>query len=188
MTTEEEIRAATVGEPRVHDGPIELLDYDAAWPTLFAREERRIRRALGAHALAIEHVGSTAVPGLVAKPVIDVLLVVADAADEPSYAPALEGEGYVLRIREPRWYEHRMFEGPDTSVHLHVFSNGCPEIERMLTFRDRLRRNPTDRDLYGRAKQGLAQKDWKYVQDYADAKGPVVEEIIARASPRASTR
>jgi GrpB-like predicted nucleotidyltransferase (UPF0157 family) len=129
----------------------------------------------------MEHAGSTSVPGLVAKPILDMLLVVADSADEDAYVPALEAAGYALRIRETDWYEHRMFNGPDTEINLHVFSAGCPETERMLTFRDWLRGNAADRDLYARTKLALAQDEWKCVQDYADAKTAVVEEIIARA-------
>ena len=183
--TEEQIRAATVGEPRVHGGPIKLVDYDPAWPELFAREARRIGAALGDRSVEIEHVGSTAVPGLAAKPVIDILLVVANSADEETYVPALEAAGYVLRIREPDWHEHRVLKGRDTDVNLHVFSVGCPEIERMLLFRDRLRTSQADRELYERKKRGLAGREWKYVLNYADAKGAVVEEIITRV--RAAT-
>ena len=179
--TEEQIRAATVGEPQEHAGPIELADYDPAWPGLFAREARRIRAALRERALRIEHVGSTAVPGLAAKPIIDILLIVGDSADEEAYVPALEAAGYMLRIREPNWYEHRVFKGPDTNVNLHVLSTGCPEIDRMLLFRDRLRTNDADRALYEGAKRELAQRTWKYVQNYADAKGATVERIIADA-------
>lgn len=179
--TEAQIRAATVGEPRVHDGPIRLADPDPAWPGLFAREARRIAAALGERALRIDHVGSTSVPGLAAKPIIDVLLVVADSADEETYRPALEAAGYRLRIREPDWFEHRMFTGPDTSTHLHVLPEGCTEIDRMLRFRDRLRSDAADRELYERTKRELAGRRWKYLQNYADAKGAVVEEILARA-------
>ncbi len=99
--TEREIRAATVGEPQEHGAPIELADYDPSWPDLFAREARRITAALGERALRIEHVGSTAVPGLAAKPIVDILLVVVASGDEETYVPALEAVGYVLRIREP---------------------------------------------------------------------------------------
>jgi GrpB-like predicted nucleotidyltransferase (UPF0157 family) len=178
--TEEQIRAATIGQPQ-HGDAIELVDYDPAWPELFAREARRIRGALGECALGIEHVGSTAVPGLAAKPVIDILLIVPDSADEGAYVPALENVGYVLRIREPDWYEHRMFKGPDSNVNVHVFSEGCPEIERTLLFREQLRTNRADREFYERTKRELARRKWKYLQNYADAKGAVVEEIIARA-------
>lgn len=179
--TEQEIRAATVGEPQKHAAPIELADYDSSWPDLFGREARRITAALGERALRIEHVGSTAVPGLAAKPIVDILLVVVASADEETYVPALEAVGYVLRIREPDWYEHRVFKGPDTNVNLHVLSEGCPEIDRMLLFRDRLRGNDADRELYERTKRELAQKTWTYVQNYADAKGATVEQIIATA-------
>lgn len=120
-----------------------------------------------------------AVPGLAAKPIVDILLVVADSADEETYTPALEAADYVLRVREPDWYEHRMFRG--ANVQVHVLSEGCPEIERMLLFRDRLRIDQADRELYERRKRELAREEWKYVQNYADAKGDVVEGIIARA-------
>jgi len=136
---------------------------------------------LGDRALRVEHTGSTSVPGLAAKPIIDILLVVMNSADEDSYLPPLERSGYSLRIREPNWFEHRMLNGPDTEINLHVFSSGCPEIDRILLFRDWLRRNATDRDLYARTKRSLAREEWTDVQDYADAKTAVVEEIIARA-------
>jgi GrpB-like predicted nucleotidyltransferase (UPF0157 family) len=178
---EAELRAVTVGELQPVSGQIELVDYDPAWPGLFAREADRIRAALGERVVLLEHTGSTSVPGLAAKPIIDITLAVRDSSDEGSYAPALEAAGYVLRIREPDWHEHRVFRGPDTNVNLHVFSDGCPEIDRMLRFRDWLRTNQADRELYERTKRKLAAREWTYVQDYADAKTLVVEEIIARA-------
>jgi len=181
VRTEEELRALLVGGAEPSSGPILLVDYNPAWPELFAREEKRIRAALGERALEIEHAGSTSVPGLAAKPVIDIVLVVPDSANEAAYVPQLEAAGYVLRIREPDWFEHRLLKGPDTNVNVHVFSPGCAEVERMLLFRDWLRRNESDRELYERAKRELAQKEWNYVQDYADAKSALVEEIIARA-------
>ena len=180
--TEEYMRAVTIGELHPVSGRIQLSDYDPAWPQLFAREADRVRAVLGERALRIEHVGSTAVPGLAAKPIIGMLLVVPDSADEAAYVPALEEHaGYVLRIREPDWYQHRLFKGPDTDINLHVFSAGCAEIERMLLFRDWLRTNPADRELYERTKRELVQREWKYVQNYADAKSAVVDDIIARA-------
>jgi GrpB-like predicted nucleotidyltransferase (UPF0157 family) len=179
--TEEQIRAAWVVEPPVHDAPIHLAAYDPAWPALFERENERIRRVLGDQVLQLEHIGSTAVPGLAAKPIIDICLVVADPADEAAYVPALEAAGYVLWIRETDWFEHRLLKGPDTDINLHVYPDGCQEIERYLLFRDRLRSNPEERELYLRTKRELAAKRWKYVQNYADAKSGVVEAIIARA-------
>jgi GrpB-like predicted nucleotidyltransferase (UPF0157 family) len=180
MSAQERLREVTVGEPAVLDDRITLVEYDPQWPRQFAREAARVRAALGERALRIEHVGSTSVPGLLAKPVIDAVLEVADSADEPAYAPALELSGYVLRIREPQWHEHRLFKGPDTKVNLHVFSRGCSEVQRMLAFRDRLRLHAADREIYARTKRNLARRRWQYVQDYADAKGEIVEAILAR--------
>jgi len=94
----------------------------------------------------------------------------------------MEAAGYVLRVREPDWYEHRLFKGPDTDVNVHVFPAGCPEIDRMLLFRDHLRANESDRLLYEETKRELAQRTWKYTQHYADAKSAVVEEILSRAT------
>ena len=179
--SEEQIRAHTIGELRPLSGRILVVSYDPQWPNLFQREGDRIRDALASGAKVIEHVGSTSVPGLPAKPIIDVALAVTDSADEDAYASDLRRVGYVLRIREPNWHEHRMFKGPDTEVNVHVFSSGCSEIGRMLMFRDWLRGNAADRDLYARSKLILARKDWKYVQNYADAKTAVIEEIIGRA-------
>ena len=181
LKSDDEIAAARIGPPEVLDRPITLAEYDSSWPVLYEREAARIRAALADRALLIEHVGSTSVPGLAAKPHIDVLLAVADSSDEASYVPALEDAGYVLHIREPGWHEHRAFTGLETDLNLHVFSEGCVEIERMLRFRDHLRRNKTDRLLYERTKRELAQRTWKYGQHYADAKTTIVEEILARA-------
>jgi len=180
--SEDELRATTIGELKPLSAPIEVVDYDPEWPRLFEREAERVRSALGSRVLQLEHAGSTSVPGLIAKPRIDMILVVADSADEPAYVPPLEAAGYVLRIREPDWFEHRLLRGPDTDINLHVFSAGCPEIDRMLLFRDHLRTDEADRELYARAKRELAQREWKYVQNYADAKSAVVEEILARAA------
>jgi GrpB-like predicted nucleotidyltransferase (UPF0157 family) len=181
MADEKQMAAARIGGLRIHNAPIDLAEYSADWPVFFAREADRIRAVLGDGVLQLEHVGSTSIPGLAAKPIIDILLAVRDSADEQAYVPSMEAAGYFLRIREPEWYEHRLFKGSDTNVNLHVFSEGCPEIERMLFFRDRLRSNAEERELYERTKRELAKRVWKYVQDYADAKSEVVEGIIARA-------
>ena len=187
-TSEEQLRRVTIGAVTPLNGPITLADYDPAWPEQFAREAARIRRALGDCALLVEHVGSTSVPGLIAKPIIDILLVVVDSADESAYVPALEAAGYVLRIREPEWHEHRLFKSSTSALNLHVFPAGSEEVERMLLFRDWLRANPADRELYARTKRELAQQHWQYTQHYADAKSEVVEAIIARARAGVSRR
>jgi GrpB-like predicted nucleotidyltransferase (UPF0157 family) len=178
---DEELAKVTVGGPRPLLGRIEISGYDPDWPNWYEREEARIRAALGERVVRIEHVGSTSVPHLPAKPIIDIALEVPDSADESAYVPDLEAAGYVLRIREPEWFEHRLFKGPETEVNLHVFSAGCEEVEQMLLFRDWLRTNDDDRELYARAKRELAVRDWKYMQQYADAKTAVVHEIIGRA-------
>jgi len=180
--TEEQIRATRLVELKPLVGRIVLADYDPAWPRLFEREAQRVRAALGDRALSIDHVGSTAVPGLVAKPIIDMVLAVADSADEPAYVPSMEAAGYVLCIRDPDDHEQRLFNGPDTNINLHVHSHGCSEISRMLAFRDRLRASEADRERYASAKRGLAAKDWKYTQNYADAKTEVIAEILKRTS------
>ena len=178
---EESLAKSYVGPPPELKSKIEISDYDPAWPELYEREEVRIRAALGEKVVRLEHVGSTSVPTLPAKPIIDIVLEVHDSADEPAYVPALEAAGYVLRIREPEWFEHRLFKGPDTNINLHVFSAGCEETDRMVLFRDWLRGYDADRELYASAKRELAARDWKYVQQYADAKTAIVTEIMSRA-------
>lgn len=179
--TEEQLIAVTIGKPIVLNSPIELQPYNPQWPSMYATLEAQIRAALGDKILLLEHAGSTSVPGLSAKPVIDIVLAVSDSADESAYVPPLERAGYVLRIREPDWYEHRMFKPPVIEGNLHVFSPGCEEIDRMLEFRDWLRINEADRKLYDRKKQELAARTWTYMANYADAKSEIVNEILARA-------
>lgn len=179
--TEEQIRAYTIGALQPLKDRVQIVAYDPAWVAGYEREAGQIRQALGVEAMKIEHVGSTSVPGLAAKPVIDILLVVADSAAEVCYESSLERIGYQLRIREPDWYEHRMFKRAEPEVNLHIFSAGCPEIERLLLFRDWLRADASDRVLYERTKMELAKKEWKFTQNYADAKTAVINEILERA-------
>ena len=160
---------------------ITIVDYDPVWPGKFARHAAILGDALGPAALRIEHIGSTSVPGLAAKPIIDILVVVADSADEGAYLPQLEATGYVLRVREPDWNEHRMFRTPERNVHVHIYSADCPEIERNLTFRDRLRRNGEDRQRYEKTKRELATGDWPDMNAYAQAKTELIESILAAA-------
>ena len=178
--TEDQIIAATVGKRQPFNSTVYLAPYDPAWPSLFNRLKIQIREALGDKILLLEHVGSTAVPGLSAKPIIDMVMAVVDSSDGLSYVKPLEEKGYTLRNREPDWYEHRLLKPPEVEAKLHVFSAGCEEIERMLLFRDRLRNNTDDRLLYEEKKRELAARTWKYRQNYADAKSEVVQEILAR--------
>jgi GrpB-like predicted nucleotidyltransferase (UPF0157 family) len=184
VTSDEDLAAVTIGTRVPLNATIYLAPYDPAWPVQFERLAGRIRQALGGAALVLEHVGSTSVPGLSAKPVIDMVLAVADSTDELAYVPALERQGFVLRIREPAWFEHRLLKSPDVAGNLHVFAVGCEEIDRMLLFRDWLRVHEGDRQLYESTKRELAARTWRYVQHYADAKGTVVKQILARAAGR----
>ena len=128
---------------------IELRDYDPVWPQLYAREATRIRSALGQRVVRLEHAGSTSVPGLAAaKPIIDIVLEVPEAAEEAAYLPAIQAAGYVVRLREPHWFQHRLLNGPDTDINLHLFSAHRPAPDWMLWFRDWLRSNARDRELY----------------------------------------
>ena len=177
---EERLREVLIGgiEPRA----IVIADYDPSWPERFRREEAKIRTALGEAALAVEHIGSTSVPGLAAKPIVDILLVVEESGDEASYLPAMEQAGYVLRVREPDLDNHRMFRTPEKDVHVHVYSEGSREIWRYLLLRDHLRENEGDCELYASTKRELASRDWPSVDHYADAKTGVIEGILTRAA------
>ncbi|WIX97806.1 GrpB family protein [Amycolatopsis mongoliensis] len=180
--SEDEIETGWVaGEAPQLNSTVTLVDYDPEWPRLFEREAERIRGVLGEQVLVLEHVGSTSVPGLCAKPCVDILLEVPDSDDEDAYLPALVAAGYRLVIREPDWEKHRCFKGPDTNINLHVYSPGNGQTPRYRLFRDRLRSHPEELALYAAKKRELGSREWKYIQQYADAKTEVVEEIIGRA-------
>lgn len=155
-----------------------ISEYDPSWPSRFADLAARLRSALGTAALAIEHIGSTSVPGLAAKPIIDVLVVVADVDDEPSYLPPVEAAGFVLRVREPG---HRMFRTPAKNVHVHVWGAGDQAIPDYLDLRDWLRVDASDRTLYADVKRELAQRSWSDMNHYAEAKTDVVQQVLGRA-------
>ncbi len=192
MTTEE-IEAANLGAAPKLNGQVTLREHDPRWSEVFAVEAASMGERLGALDHRVEHVGSTSVPELPAKPVIDMLLIVPDSGDEESYVPPLEPLGFTLAIREPEWYEHRVLRKrfPDDRAHsaetvnLHVLSAGCAEIDRMLLFRDRLRTHEGDRTLYADTKRGLSRQTWEYMQNYADAKSEVVAGILERAAAEA---
>ena len=167
--------------PRTH---IAVVDPDPTWPAQYAALADRVRCALGERVLAIEHVGSTAVPGLPAKPVIDIDLTVADSADEAAWLPALEAAGFELVIREPWWHEHRCLALEEPRCNVHVFSPDCPESIRLRLFRDWLREHPDDLALYRDAKLGAAEESntaGEHVMEYNARKEPVIREIYDRA-------
>ncbi len=183
--TEEQLIAITVGQIVPLNKTISLEPYNPEWPSMYAKLEKQIRDTLGAKALLIEHVGSTSVPGLSAKPVIDIVLAVFDSADESSYVPPLESLGYVLRIREPDWFEHRLLKPPVIDGNVHVFSRESEEISRMVVFRDWLRANNGDMKLYERTKQELAARTWKYGTERMQMPNQTwFREILGRALER----
>lgn len=162
------------GKPKRED--IFLEPHSAAWVSVFESQKNMIARVLGETALVIAHVGSTAVPDLLAKPVIDIDLIVNDPNEENTYVPALLEAGYRLTVREPSWYQHRMLRLEQPRVNVHAFGPGCPEHIRHLLFRDWLREHPADRQLYAKAKLeasvGAATAD-----DYNRHKQSVVRKI-----------
>jgi GrpB-like predicted nucleotidyltransferase (UPF0157 family) len=171
-------------DPYVHGRPaaerISVVEADPVWPQLYERVAAEIRAALGPTALRLEHVGSTSIAGLPAKPVIDIDLTVADSRDEASYVAPLVGLGYDLFIREPSWHEHRMLRLDEPRVNLHVFSPDCPELVRHILFRDWLRGHPDDRALYAEAKH-RSRVGILTTADYNLRKEPVIREIYGRA-------
>lgn len=174
--TDERLDAVLIGGRETR--PVVIAPYNPQWPELYAALERRIQRAVQGHALGVEHIGSTSVPGLAAKPIIDVLLTVAEVEDESRYLPQLEAAGLVLRVREPG---HRMFRTPGRDVHLHVFNSGDPAVPAYLDLREWLRVDARDRELYAATKRALAQRQWPDMNYYAEAKTDVIMEILSRA-------
>ncbi len=161
-----------------------LQDYDEAWLHSYAWISQRVREALGFRVLSLEHIGSTAVPGLPAKPIIDVDLVVADPDCEEAYLPALESTGFVLRLREPWWYRHRMLRLSEPRTNLHVFGYDSPEPLRHRIFRDWLRVNAEDRALYASAKLEAVRAATSLGEDvmrYNERKSKVLRAIYGRA-------
>ncbi len=166
-----------IGGPEYRD--IVLAGYDRSWPDRFQQERARLEAALGSIAQQVEHIGSTAVPGLLAKPIIDILVTLEDVEDEARYLPALVKAGYLLRVREPG---HRMLRTPDLDVHVHVRPQDSAAARANLAFRDRLRADAVDRDLYAETKRELARRDWPTMNQYAEAKTDVINEILERAT------
>ena len=156
---------------------VTIAEHDPRWAERFSVERERIAAALGEQALAVDHIGSTAVPGLAAKPIVDIQVTVA-RVDETALVPPLERAGYVLRVRED---DHLMLRTPDRDVHVHLCPAGSDDAARHIAFRDRLRASPKDRAAYERCKRELAERDWEDINHYAEAKGELIREILARA-------
>ena len=158
---------------------LEVVDYDGEWPAIFAEHKERLRDALRDHDADIEHIGSTSVPGLAAKPIIDIVVAVDDITAEEDYLEPLVAAGYVLRVREPG---HRLVRTPARDVHVHIYGKGDRAIERYLLLRDHLRTDAVDRELYAQTKRALIAQGFDDMNRYSDAKTEVIAAIIARAS------
>jgi GrpB-like predicted nucleotidyltransferase (UPF0157 family) len=181
VPTPEEITRHYEWEPPA--GWRDLVAYNPTWPQLYATVADRIRDALGTRVIDLDHIGSTSVPGLHAKPVIDIDLTVADSSDEAAYVSALEAAGFRFVLCETGWHEHRLLTHDDPSTNLHVFSPDCPEVIRHRMFRDWLIDNPDDLALYRDTKLEsavAATQAGEHVMEYNLRKQPVIREIYDR--------
>jgi GrpB-like predicted nucleotidyltransferase (UPF0157 family) len=178
--TAEQDAVSLVGEPPRFFESVHLQDHDPAWADEFCAAAALLREHLGSLAVAVEHVGSTSVPGLAAKPIIDIDLLLDDTEDESRYVPPLEELGYRLVLRQPWWHGHRMLVSAEEHVNLHVWPQGAPEPVRHRLFRDWLRTHADDRHLYEVTKRRLAQQTAAAPGDYSLAKNTVIDEIYGR--------
>ena len=162
---------------------VELSEYDPAWAERFEARAAELRAVLGDRARLVEHIGSTSVPWLAAKPIVDIVVGIDDPDDEPAYLYVLEAVGYELRVSEPG---HRCLRAgePDEPVNLHCYPPEDAEVRKYLAFRDRLRADESDRALYESTKRSLADREWPDMNYYAEAKGPTIAEILVRAGWR----
>ena len=160
-----------------------LTDPDPTWPAAYAVHEARIRDALGPTAVQVQHIGSTSVPGLAAKPIIDVLVTVVDITAEEDHVEPLLAAGYELRVREPG---HRLVRTPERDVHVHLLPVGDEAATDHQLFRDHLRTDRADRELYEQTKRALVRREWSDMNAYAEAKTEVITAIKERARRTAS--
>ena len=168
---------------QTHEDPVVLAEPDPAWPGRFASIRERLLRAIGAAAVRVDHVGSTAIPGVSAKPVIDVQVSVVDVEDEAAYAPAIVSLGWPLRAREAG-LGHRFFRDPSGTprrVHIHVCQAGGEWERQHLLFRDYLRAHPERARAYDALKRALVDRYADARLAYTEAKGPFIEETLESA-------
>jgi GrpB-like predicted nucleotidyltransferase (UPF0157 family) len=158
---------------------LEVVAYDERWPAIFAEHRERILEALRGTPIDVEHIGSTSVPGLAAKPIIDIVVVVDDITAEEDYLAQLLAAGYVLRVREPG---HRLVRTPDRDVHVHIYGTGAEAVEKYLRLRDHLRTDADDRELYASTKRALIGQGFDDMNAYSDAKTDVIAGILERAA------
>ena len=191
MTTPSRPRRPDVTTLELVGGPerveVSLHEHDERWPARYLEHRARILDALRASGgpVGVHHIGSTSVPGLAAKPIVDVLVVVDDVTAEEDHVEPLLAAGYVLRVREPG---HRLVRTPERDAHVHVFEEGHPAIDEYFLLRDHLRADAADRELYASTKRALLAQRWDDMNDYADAKTAVIAAITARARAARAAR
>jgi GrpB-like predicted nucleotidyltransferase (UPF0157 family) len=182
MTKKARPRRADVDEVDLIGGDeireLDVVDYDEAWPGIFGVHRDRLRQALVGAAVGIEHIGSTSVQGLAAKPIIDILVTVDDVTAEEDFLVPIVAAGYVVRVRAPG---RRMVRTPDRDVHVHILEKGSAAADDYLLFRDRLRGDAGDRALYASTKRALIAQGFDDMNAYSDAKTEVVTAIMGRA-------
>lgn len=170
---------------RDHEPPVEIIAPRAHWATDFEELKRGLTAALGDTAVAIHHTGSTSVPGLPAKDIIDIDLVVRDSSDESAYVDKIEQAGFKFLLREPHWHHHRFFYTyKPLAVNLHVWSPDSPEVARHQIFRERLLRCPEDKALYREAKELAARQtreEGGVIVDYNLRKENTIRQILNNA-------
>ena len=161
--------------------PIELSPYDPSWPAAFEHERVLIAPILGPNAIRIEHMGSTSIPGLPAKPIIDVIVLVDDLAAARSAIPALEATGYSFWADNPDKSKLFLVRGlplaPHRTHHLHIYDN-ADEVDRHLIFRDRLRARPDLRDAYLALKTDLASRFRTDREAYTNHKTDFIDGVV----------
>jgi GrpB-like predicted nucleotidyltransferase (UPF0157 family) len=172
--------ARVIGDNRATD-PIEIVDYDPGWPARYEEMRARLAEALGATAVRIDHVGSTAVPGLAAKPIIDIQISVPDVENAAAFKDAIEAQGFASRMIEPGHHYFRPPPGLSRDYQVHVCTIGSDWERRHLLFRDLLRADPETAAAYEAMKRDLAARFTNDRIGYNDAKGPFIDAAVERA-------
>ncbi|WP_209008818.1 GrpB family protein [Pseudovibrio japonicus] len=179
MSWRSDLETGLIGGPEKRE--IKIERYNPRWPEIYEVHKEKVSKAFSGIEHRTEHIGSTSVNGLAAKPIVDMLVVISDPGNEKLYREAMENQGYQLRVREPDFDEHRMFRTFEQDVHIHVFPEGSKEVERYLLFRDHLRRHADVRSGYEALKRKQSEKNWSDMNAYAEAKTEFIETIICEA-------
>jgi GrpB-like predicted nucleotidyltransferase (UPF0157 family) len=161
------------------DGELYLLDYQPAWPRLFEEEAERIRAACGDRLVGIEHIGSTSIPGLAAKPILDIMPLLVSFEEGFDIVPNMEGLGYEYKGEYGIPRRHYFVKGTPRTHHVHMYEADDDEVVRHLLFRDYLREYADTAAEYESLKRRLAAEVPR--EDYPEAKTGFVAQVLARA-------